>query len=136
MTTTTKGKHTELDEPHWAEWVTGIVSALLVLFILSWIAVEAFTYSAQPPNLEVAQVSQVPAGGGYRVTFQISNRSNTTAAAVVVRGELRERGEVVEEAEVTFDYVPAQSLTRGAVLFATDPAGRDLTLRAIGFTDP
>ncbi|SMC59020.1 TIGR02588 family protein [Rhizobium sp. RU36D] len=136
MTTTTKGRHTEGDQPHWVEWVTGIISAALVLFILSWIAVEAFTHTAEPPELEVAEVSEGATASGYRVTFEISNSSNTTAAAVVVRAELRERGEVVEEAEVTFDYVPAQSLTRGAVLFATDPAGRELTLRAIGFTDP
>lgn len=136
MTTTTKGRHTEGDKPHWVEWVTGINSAALVLFMASWIAVEAFTYTAEPPNLEVAQVSQNAAAGGYRVTFQISNSSNTTAAAVVVRGELRQNGEMLEESEVTFDYVPAQSLTRGAVFFTTDPSGLDLTLRPVGFTDP
>jgi len=74
--------------------------------------------------------------GGFRVEFELFNDGSTTAAAVEVRGELMGGGAASEAAQVTFDYVPGKSSARGALLFAEDPAGRDIRIRAIGYTEP
>lgn len=136
MTSTKSGTHTEGKDPHWIEWLTGIVSALLVITLIGWIALEAATRSATPPQLSTRILGTEKLASGYRVDFEILNDANTTAAAVVVRGEVRENGSAIEDAEITFDYVPANSQASGALMFETDPTGRDLSLRPTGFTDP
>ncbi|MNU11035.1 hypothetical protein D3C72_2585830 [compost metagenome] len=53
-----------------------------------------------------------------------------------MRAQLSEQARLVEEAEVTFDYVAAGSIARGAVIFENNPSGLALTIRAVGFTEP
>ncbi|MNL72044.1 hypothetical protein D3C87_1972900 [compost metagenome] len=55
---------------------------------------------------------------------------------MIVRGELTRGEESVESVDVSFDYVPGESQSSGAILFLTDPGSAQLTLRAIGYTDP
>ncbi|MBO3760837.1 TIGR02588 family protein [Ciceribacter sp. L1K23] len=126
----------ESGKPHWIEWVTGVVSGLLVASLVIWIAYEAVAGEQKPPELVVhaTQVEQI--AGGFRVSFDVQNRSGTTAAAVVVRGELSDGDETVEDAEITFDYVPAQSKSSGAVIFDRDPAELSMSLRPVGYTEP
>ena len=132
----TKQPTTEPSEPHWIEWATGVVSALLVLLMIGWVGKEAWFETDMPPEFGIVITSTVPVEGGYRVEFDIANTARTTAAAVVVRGEILDGTDVVEDADVTFDYVPAQSKSSGAVLFSQDPAGRQVRIRAIAYTDP
>ena len=136
MTTTKSRSHTESDDPHWIEWLTGLVSAALVIALIGWVGYEAATGSETPPDLTVEQGKVENVSDGYRVQFAIRNSAPTTAAAVVVRGEIRDRDTVVEDAEISFDYVPAQSQARGALFFETDPSGKAVTVRAVGYTDP
>ena len=136
MTSTKSGTHTEGKDAHWIEWLTGVVSALLVTGLIAWIAFEAATRENTPPDLSIRILSTEKFASGYRVDFEIVNAASTTAAGVGVRGEIRENGAVIDDAEITFDYVPAEAQAGGALMFATDPAGRDLSIRAIGFTDP
>ncbi len=121
---------------HWVEWATGGLSALLVLAMVGVIAWEALTDKRTPPELDVRLTSRFQVADGYRVTFDISNRSTTTAASVVVRGEILDGGEALEAVDVTFDYVPAESKSSGAILFSQDPGSRDVRIRALGYTDP
>lgn len=69
----------------------------------------------------------------YLLTFL--DKSTTTAADVTVRGEIIS-GDVVEETEVTFDYVAAESKSSGAFLFSSDPEEHELRIRVLGYTDP
>ncbi|OHV82269.1 TIGR02588 family protein [Rhizobium sp. LCM 4573] len=136
MTITAKNRHTEAHEPHWVEWVTGIVSALIVFLMIAWIAKEAWMEDGAPPEFSIEVTGRGAAADGYRVEFDIANRATTTAAAVVVRGEIVDGGEVAEDAEVTFDYVPAESKSSGALLFSQDPGAREVRIRTIGYIDP
>ena len=54
MTKTEKGRHRERHDPHWIEWLTGIVSAILVAGMIGWLGWEAFTREATPPELSIA----------------------------------------------------------------------------------
>ncbi|WP_117193348.1 TIGR02588 family protein [Rhizobium terrae] len=136
MTNIISRPHTETEEPHWIEWVTGVVSSVLVIAIVAWVAYEAITEEKTPPDLGISMTKRSPVEGGYRIEFDIANKATTTAAAVTVRGEILEGGAVVEDADVTFDYVPAQSKSSGAILFSQDPGNRQVRIRAVGYTDP
>lgn len=128
--------HTEADDPHWLEWLTGLVSAALIFALIGYIGWNAVTEEMEPPEFAIEATGMGRVSGGYRITFDIENRANTTAAAVIVRGELARGEETVETVDVTFDYVPGQSQSSGAILFSTDPGSARLTLRAIGYADP
>jgi len=136
MTTTSKKRHTETQQPHWVEWLTGIVSAALVLGMIAWMAGEALFQQDVAPSFRSQVVATAAVEGGHRVEFEISNQGTSTAAAVVVRAELIEAGRSVEAAEVTFDYVPGKSTVIGGVIFSQNPAGLDIRLAAVGYTDP
>ena len=132
----THRRHTEADDPHWMEWVTGLVSALLIATLIGYVGWNALTEELKPPEFAIEATGMERVTGGYRITFDIENRANATAAAVIVRGELLRGEESVETVDVTFDYVPGESQSSGAILFTTDPGSARLTLRAVGYTDP
>ncbi|EUB98995.1 Conserved hypothetical protein CHP02588 [Rhizobium sp. CF080] len=136
MTTTANKRHSEAKEPHWIEWATGMVSALVVVAMIAWVGYKAWTDEDMQPEFSIAVTERRPVEGGYRVAFEISNKATATAAAVTVRGEIVDGDNVVEDAEVTFDYVPAQSKSSGAILFSQDPGAREVRVRAVGYTDP
>ncbi|MBC7150293.1 MAG: TIGR02588 family protein [Rhizobium sp.] len=128
--------HTEADNPHWMEWLTGLISLILIALLIGYVSWSALTEQMEPPEFAIEATGMEHVPGGYRITFDIENRANSTAAAVTVRGELKRGEESVESVDVTFDYVPGQSQSSGAILFLTDPGSAQLTLRAIGYTDP
>lgn len=136
MSPTHPQRHTEADNPHWMEWLTGLVSAALIATLIGYIGWNAATDEMVPPEFAIEATGMERMTGGYRVTFEIENRANTSAAAVIVRGELLRGDESVESVDVTFDYVPGESQSSGAILFTADPGSAQLTLRAIGYTDP
>nr|CAD6430233.1 TIGR02588 family protein [Rhizobium sp. Q54] len=136
MTTSSKNRHTEAVKPHWVEWATGVVSAMIVLTMIAWIAGETLLQEDVPPSFSFTVSAVTPVENGHRVEFDILNRGTLTAAAVSVRAEITEQGQPVEDAEVTFDYVPGNSKASGGVVFTENPADRDIRLRAMGYTDP
>ncbi|WP_411032620.1 TIGR02588 family protein [Shinella sp. BYT-45] len=136
MTRSEQGRHRERHDPHWVEWLTGILSAILIAGMLGWVGWEAFTREATPPDLSVTVLATEKAGSGHRIAFDIYNSATTTAAAVTVIGRLMEGERVIEENHVVFDYVAAESKSTGAILFENDPAGRTVSLRPAGYTAP
>lgn len=123
-------------EAHWIEWATGFLCTLLVLAMTGSILYDAVAGSDSEPDLTVAIMGQKPSADGFQVSFTIANKGQRTAADVPVRGILRDRDRVIEEREITFDYVPGQSNASGVLLFANDPKGYLLDLHATGYTDP
>lgn len=136
MTKQKNHRQRERQDPHWIEWLAGIVSALLVLAMLGWLGWEAVMRPTTPPDLSIHVVSTERSSGGYRVAFNISNAGTTTAAAVTVIGRLIQDGRVIEENPVFFDYVAAQSKTEGAIFFRNDPAAGEMSIQPAGYTSP
>ncbi len=118
------------------EWATGLVSALIVAAMIAWVAWEALTETETPPAFTVTVTDRAAVESGYRIVFDVANTSPQTAATVVVRGEVLDGQTVIEDADVTFDYVPGRSKASGSLFFSQDPGTRTVRLRAIGFTDP
>ncbi|MDQ0319254.1 uncharacterized protein (TIGR02588 family) [Pararhizobium capsulatum DSM 1112] len=123
-------------DAHWIEWATGAVSALIVLAMIAWIAFQAPGEQDGLPELRVQVANTHKTGNGYRLAFTIYNDGRRTAAAVPVTGRLLDGTQLVEEREVTLDYVPAQSNVSGALLFNTDPGQHSLEISASGYEDP
>ncbi|MBV2184824.1 MAG: TIGR02588 family protein [Rhizobium sp.] len=136
MSPTHRPRHTEADNPHWMEWLTGLASAALIATLIGYVGWNAMTEDMQPPEFAIEATGMERVSGGYRITFDIENRANSTAAAVIVRGELKKGDESLETVDVTFDYVPGESQSSGAILFTADPGNAQLTLRAIAYSDP
>ncbi|TQN60559.1 hypothetical protein FLX27_16085 [Agrobacterium tumefaciens] len=131
-----KSKHPDVQKPHWIEWVTGLLSSLMVIGILAWVGYEALTQDATPPDLAIQVGQDDMTEAGHRVEFQVLNRSDRTAAAVTVRGEVIDSGTILESVEVILDYVPAHSKAGGAFIFITETANREIRIQPRGYADP
>lgn len=136
---TDSGKHAPKPlgrNAHWLEWVTGFASAALVLAMVGWLVWQAIGEKDGIPDLVVQTGKVENTQSGYRMTFTILNRGLRTAATVPVTARLYNGDRLVEEREVTLDYVPARSNTSGALLFGNDPGAYRLDIRASGYEDP
>lgn len=129
-------RHQDRGSPHPIEWTVGVASAILVAGLISMTAYEAFTNADTPPQLAVARLVAAPGQPENQVRFEIVKSADTTAAGVLVHGEIRNENGVVETAEATFDYVPAQSKAAGALIFLSAIKGKELTIHAAGYADP
>ena len=125
------------ETPLW-ELLAGVVGLLLVLGVLGVLLYEASRpQTAASIVTEVLSIAQQPSG--YVVTFEAANEGRTTAASVLLQGELYDPAtsdEPVETAEVTFDYIPDRSARTGAFVFEHDPRQRELRILVKGFMDP
>lgn len=136
MTMSSKSRSIEAAAPYWLEWVTGLLSILLVLGMIGWIATEAILHPKTAPEFRSEILAIRAVKDGFRVEFEIFNDGTATAAAVEVRGELMEEDGSTETAEATFDYVPARSSAKGGFVFAQNPEERSIRIRAVGYTEP
>lgn len=78
----------------------------------------------------------VGTASGTHVAFDVVNRSDKTAAAVVINGRLLEGAREVASSEVTIDYVPAGSRVGAGLMFSESATGRRVEVRAVGYRDP
>ncbi len=136
MTKSFKNRHVESGKAHWVEWATRVVSFLLVLSMIGWIAMDALVRDDVPPSFELTVTRTAAAEGGFRLEFDILNQGTSTAAAVLVRADVVDEGQIVDTVEVTLDYVPGRSTASGGLFLLQDPAGQEVRLRALGYTDP
>jgi uncharacterized protein (TIGR02588 family) len=136
MTPSRFSKNAGKARPHWIEWATGLVSLAAICAVIGWLVLDIWMSEDRQPELVARVVSTEKITSGWQVVFELSNRATLAAAGVEVRAQLLDQARLVEEAEVTFDYIAAGSATRGAVIFENDPSRLALTIRAVGFSEP
>jgi uncharacterized protein (TIGR02588 family) len=117
------------------EWVAAAVAAVTIFSAIGTLLIVG-RRERTPPILSVRVEGIEPAGLLFRVRFAVRNDGGSTAAEVVVRGDLQTGGRPAESGEVTFDYVPDGSERRGALLFTSDPRGGRVAVRALGYREP
>lgn len=119
------------------EWFAAALGALIALGLLGVIGWEAAVgTNGGPPELAVRALRTVPAAHGFVVEVEVRNRADATAAAVGIEGVLKSGDADAETSRATIDYVPGRARRRAGLLFARDPAGHRLELRATGYQEP
>jgi uncharacterized protein (TIGR02588 family) len=113
-----------------------VASAALVLGVLSFLTYDGLRSPKTPPDVTIEVDSIQAAGPGYLVLFRARNIGRTTAAEVLVEGELEADTGRVETSETTIDYVPAEGEQQGGLYFRQDPRRLRLKLRAHGYREP
>lgn len=117
-------------------WLAGISGALLLAAVgyLAWVGLS----DLEPvPLVAVTAGEPRPGPAGFLVPFTARNDGGAAAAGVRVVGELDGRaGGAAERSEAVLDYVPPGSTRSGWLGFAQDPAGRHLSIRVGGETEP
>ncbi|MBD0414073.1 TIGR02588 family protein [Oryzicola mucosus] len=111
------------------EWIVGGIAAGIVAALIVYLGYKALEGEPSPPDLAAAVERIEQVSGGWLVRTTLNNSGGETAAAVLLKAELRNGTDIVEEREITFDYVPANSARKGAFLFTSQPA----TAEAIAF---
>lgn len=124
-----------MKEISWLEWLVAAIGLVLVVAVVGFMIVEANGESG-PPRIAVRVDSVVVLDdGSYLVEFTAANRSDASAAAVGITGEVRD-GANVETSSATLDYLPARSERHGGLHFTLDPRRGTIRLRAEGYQEP
>lgn len=121
-----------------AEWVLAAIGAIVTLATIGFLVYEGLAEGAAgAPELTVETGAATRQGSGWAVPVEARNTGSATAASVRIVGELRDAaGGVVEESEMTLDYVPEASSRAGTLLFTRDPSTSTLEVRATGYELP
>jgi uncharacterized protein (TIGR02588 family) len=123
------------DAPLWM-WAIGLLGLLLVLGSIGFALYEGAVGDSSPPDVTVQVEEIVTAQNGFLVEFRVVNEGGTTAAGLIVEGELRNGTEVLESSDTTMEYVPSHSERAGGLFFTLDPREYDLQIRATGYESP
>lgn len=118
------------------EWIVAGVSLLLLVTVVAYLLVAAVTEGGGAAQIVVRPLGVTAIEERFIVEFAAENLAGQSVAGVVIKGELREGTDNVEEATVTLDYLPRNSIQTGALIFRNDPAGHELSLSATAYATP
>lgn len=117
------------------EWLFGAVGFALFASALGVTLVNA-SASHNPPDISVEAGVPAAAHRGFRVPFSAVNSGDATAADIQLIGRLMSGSEVVEEVEARIDLLPGNSAQEGGLIFARNPDGLVIDIRAVSYQDP
>jgi uncharacterized protein (TIGR02588 family) len=118
------------------EWVVAVLGLAMLVGVTGFLLWRGVQDNGQPPSLRIDVESVEPVHGGYVVELRVTNEGDQTAAAVTVSGALMDGNTLIEEREMTFDYLPPVSSRRGGLFFTDNPADYTLTLHPVGYREP
>lgn len=129
-------RHKEEAPPFW-EWVVAAIGLVLVLASLGYLAYGALQQRAESTPQPLVEMVRVERNGPrFLVLVRVTNRGDVTAEGLVVAGELKHQGQVLERSEVEFDFLPRHSSREAGLFFARDPASLQLELSAVSYRKP
>lgn len=118
------------------EWAFATVGVIIVIGVIVFNIVQALRDRETPPDIMVKAEEPIRTTQGYVLPIEALNRGGASAAALMIQGEVRVNGEVVETSEVTFDYVAPHSSKKGGLFFEHDPKASSVKLRVLGYQEP
>jgi len=121
-----------------AEWVAAGVGLVALLVVTGTLLFEAITQDGLPPTLSVQTGETAQQDDGiFHVPVRLRNAGHSTAAGILVEGQLRdEEGETVEEAQFELEYLPPESSRQGGLYFINNPHDYELTVIPRGYRNP
>ncbi len=117
-------------------WITASVGLLLVLGVIIFLLTKAAAKGPTVPKIHVQASTVFKDAGKHLMIISVTNNGNTTAAALVIEGELKNGTQSVEKSTVTLNYVPAGSTRKAGIYFINDPKNFVLILTPKSFEQP
>jgi uncharacterized protein (TIGR02588 family) len=118
-----------------AEWIASLISGVIVLGTIGFLAVEALRRDDQAPALTVSVVQVRKSAGSFVVDVDVRNLSRGAAADVHLAGsDVGSDGRYVQ-VQARLDYVPGFSTRRASLVFESDPGGAP-AIRIVGYGMP
>lgn len=123
------------NEKNWLEWSVTIISGILVVFTLGFLAYQLIYEEQTPPsiNIVLGEVSQKD--GAFSVPIEALNKGTKTAENVVIEVMIEGDPEK-EKAQITFAFLPGKSSAKGWVIFTKRPEPKSLKTHVIGYGTP
>ena len=119
------------------EWIAAAVGAAIAIGLIVVIGWDAVTGPVSaPPAIVVRAERIVPTRAGFVVEVEARNLADSTAAGVEIEGSIQGGSDGSETSRATIDYVPGHARRHAGLIFARDPRGRPLELRALGYQEP
>ena len=118
-----------------AEWAVGIISAIIVLGTVGYLAFEAFQPDADEPALTATVLEIRERNGSFVVEVEVRNASRGAAAEVHIAGVARAGDGRERQGQALVDFVPGFSTRRASLVFDVNP-GTDADVRIVGYTRP
>jgi uncharacterized protein (TIGR02588 family) len=124
------------EPPSPLEWLFAAIGLLVVVGAIGFLVYRGATKGDTPPVIKIEVESITPSGENYLVNFRVSNTGDTTAAALMIEGELKNGDKIEETSDISMAYLPAKSVRRGGLFFTKDPHQFELKIRAKGYEQP
>lgn len=123
------------------EWTVFVLSLVLVLGTLGFLAYDAVTQGHDAARLEVRlgpmRETGAKAARLYVVPVTVSNKGDRTAEGVLVEVAIEKNKREIERAEVEIAYVPRRSQAEAHVVFSRNPRNTgELKSRVLGYQEP
>jgi uncharacterized protein (TIGR02588 family) len=118
------------------EWTFAAIGLLVVSVAIGFLIYRGATKGDTPPQIKIEVESIAQTGEIYLVSFRVSNTGNTTAAALMIEGELKNGEKSEETSDISLAYLPAHSVRRGGLFFTKNPNEYRLEIRAKGYEQP
>lgn len=131
-----RGAPPEEAPPSPAEWLVAAIGLVLVLASLASLAWHGLQERADPPRPQIRLLDVQAQEGRFLVRVRVHNRGAATAAKLRVTAQLRRGGQLVEEREVEFDYLPGESSREAGLFFEQDPRGFEMVVAPASFQQP
>lgn len=113
------------------EWVIGALSAVMVLALLGFLAIEGIARAPGEPRFRVEILAIEQAAEGIAARIEVINEGEAAAAAVTVEGTTASG----QHASIQFDYIAGHGRRRG-VLYFPDGNGAGLEIHVSGHVMP
>lgn len=115
------------------EWVVFAASLAAIAVCVGVLGYEQLANTGAPPRLTatVAQIVEQPSG--FAIEILIQNGGDRTAENVHLEITIEQ---TPDRAEAVVAYVPYRSQRRAWLVLPTDPRGRRLVVRVLGFEEP
>jgi uncharacterized protein (TIGR02588 family) len=118
------------------EWVVGGIGFLMIAGVLGFLLHTALKDRNPRPDIRLSVNEVLQSSSGYLVRITASNEGGSTAAGVIVEGELRRGADLIERSETLIEFLPSHSKKRAGLFFSKDPSQFELKLRPHGYEEP
>lgn len=122
------------DAPDRIEWVLAAISAVVVVLLFGFLAVEALVKPDTAPTISLEAGSSRAVQGKTYVEVAVHNSGRQAAADVEIAGTAN--GDESLIAHAALDYAPAESEVHVTLVFDGTVAPEDVAVRVAGFRTP